>query len=73
MDLITFTLVPHSATYSDYKIARLTEVDTAAGVITRRYPSGAVDVRFPGVDGFPALEITTAATNLVANKVERAA
>ncbi len=69
----TFTLTPHSATYSDHKRVRLSEVDTTRGVITRQYPSGAVDVKFPGVDGFPALEFTTAPANLVANTVERAA
>ncbi len=73
MNLITFTLIPHSATYSDHKRARLSEVDTTAGVITRQYPSGAVDVKFPGVDGFPALEFTTSPANLVANTQERAA
>jgi hypothetical protein len=73
MNHTTFSLIPHSATYSDYKRARLSEVDTANGTITHRYPSGAVDVRFPGVDGSPALEFTTAAGNLIANKVERAA
>ncbi len=73
MDPTTFTLIPHSATYSDHKRARLSEVDTTRGAIVHRYPSGAVDVRFPGVDGFPALEFTTAPANLVANKVERAA
>ncbi len=69
----TFTLIPHTATYSDYKRVRLSEVDTTRGAITHRYPSGAIDVKFPGVDGFPALEITTAPGNLIANKVERAA
>ncbi len=73
MNLITFTLIPHSATYSDHKRVRLSEVDATAGVITRRYPSGAVDVRFPGVDGSPALEFTTSPANLIVNKVERAA
>jgi hypothetical protein len=73
MDPTTFTLIPHSATYSDYKRARLSEVDTTRGVITRRYPSGTVDVRFPGVDGFPALEFTTAPANLIANEARRAA
>jgi hypothetical protein len=69
----TYSLATHTSTYSDYKIARLSEVDTTRGVITRRYPSGAIDVKFPGVDGFPALEFTTAPGNLIANKVERAA
>ncbi len=69
----TFTLIPHSATYSDYKLARLSEVDTTAGVITHRYPSGAVDVKFPGLYDFPGLEITTAPANLTANTQERAA
>jgi hypothetical protein len=73
MDPTTFTLIPHSATYSDYKRARLSEVDTANGTITHRYPSGAVDVKFPGLYDFPGIEITTAPTNLVANTVERAA
>jgi hypothetical protein len=73
MDPTTFTLIPHSATYSDYKRARLSEVDTSRGTITHRYPSGAVDVKFPGLYDFPGLEITTAPANLTANKVERAA
>jgi hypothetical protein len=73
MDNTTYSLAPHTSTYSDYKIARLSEVDTTRGTITHRYPSGAVDVRFPGVDGFPALEFTTAPANIIANKIERAA
>jgi hypothetical protein len=73
MDPTTYRLVPHSATYSDHKRARLDQVDTTAGVITHRYPSGAVDVKFPGLYDFPGLEITTAPANLVANKLERAA
>ncbi len=73
MNDTTYSLAPHTSTYSDYKRARLSEVDTTAGVITHRYPSGAVDVRFPGVDGSPALEITTAPANLIVNKVEKAA
>jgi hypothetical protein len=73
MDPTTYTLIPHTATYSDFKRARLSEVDTTAGVITHRYPSGAVDVKFPGLYDFPGLEFTTAPTNLVANTVERAA
>jgi hypothetical protein len=73
MNHTTFTLVPHSATYSDYKRVRLAQVDTAAGVITRRHPSGAVDVKFPGLYDFPGLEITVNPTNLIANKLERAA
>ncbi len=73
MNDTTYSLSPHTSTYSDYKRARLSEVDTTAGVITHRYPSGAVDVRFPGVDGSPALEFTTAPANLTANTQERAA
>ncbi len=73
MDPTTYTLIPHTATYSDYKRVRLSEVDTTRGVITHRYPSGAVDVKFPGLYDFPGLEITTAPANLVANTVERAA
>jgi hypothetical protein len=73
MDPTTYRLVPHSATYSDHKIARISEVDTTRGVITRRYPSGAVDVKFPGLYDFPGLEITTAPANLTANTQERAA
>jgi hypothetical protein len=73
MNDTTFTLIPHSATYSDHKRARLAQVDTANGTITHRYPSGAVDVRFPGLYDFPGLEITTAPGNLIANKVEKAA
>ncbi len=73
MDPTTYRLVPHSATYSDHKRARLAQVDTSAGVITRQYPSGAVDVKFPGLYDFPGLEITTAPGNLTANTVERAA
>jgi hypothetical protein len=73
MNDTTFTLIHHTATYSDYKRARLSEVDTTRGVITHRYPSGAVDVKFPGLYDFPGLEFTTAPTNLIANKVERAA
>jgi hypothetical protein len=73
MNDTTYSLIPHSATYSAYKRARLSEVDTTAGVITHRYPSGAVDVKFPGVDGFPALEFTTAPANLIANEARRAA
>ncbi len=73
MDPTTFTLIPHSATYSAYKLARLAQVDTANGTITHRYPSGAVDVKFPGLYDFPGLEITTAPANLTANKVEKAA
>ncbi len=69
----TFTLAPHSITYSDYKRARLAQVDTANGTITHRYPSGAVDVKFPGLYDFPGLEFTTAPANLIVNKVERAA
>ncbi len=73
MDPTTYSLIPHTATYSDFKRARLSEVDTTRGVIVHRYPSGAVDVKFPGVDGFRALEFTTAPANLIANKVEKAA
>ncbi len=73
MEHNTFTLIPHSATYSDYKRARLSEVDTTRGVIVHRYPSGAVDVKFPGLYDFPGLEITTAPANLIVNKVEKAA
>ncbi len=73
MNDTTYSLIPHSATYSDHKRARLSEVDTSRGTITHRYPSGAVDVRFPGVDGSPALEFTIAPANLIVNKVERAA
>ncbi len=73
MDPTTYRLVPHSATYSDHKRGRLSEVDTTRGVITHRYPSGAVDVKFPGLYDFPGLEITTAPANLIVNKVERAA
>jgi hypothetical protein len=69
----TFSLIPHTATYSDYKRVRLSEVDTTRGVITRRYPSGAVDVKFPGLYDFPGLEFTTAPANLIVNKVEKAA
>jgi hypothetical protein len=73
MNDTTYSLSPHTSTYSDHKRVRLSEVDTTAGVITHRYPSGAVDVKFPGVDGFPALETTVNPTNLIANKIERAA
>ncbi len=73
MDPTTFTLIPHSATYSDHKRGRLSEVDTTRGEIVHRWPSGAVNVRFPGLYDFPGLEFTTAPTNLVANTVERAA
>ncbi len=73
MNDTTFTLIPHTSTYSDYKRARLSEVDTTAGEIVHRWPSGAVNVRFPGIDGFPAFEMITAQGNLTANKVEKAA
>jgi hypothetical protein len=73
MNDTTFTLIPHTATYSDHKRARLSEVDTTRGVIVHRYPSGAVDVKFPGLYDFPGLEITTAPANLTVNKVEKAA
>jgi hypothetical protein len=73
MNDTTYSLIPHASTYSDYKRARLSEVDTANGTITHRYPSGAVDVKFPGLYDFPGLEITTAPANLIVNKVERAA
>jgi hypothetical protein len=69
----TYSLTPHTATYSDHKRVRLSEVDTTRGVITHRYPSGAVDVKFPGLYDFPGLEITTTPANLIANKVEKAA
>jgi hypothetical protein len=73
MNDTTYSLIPHTSTYSDYKRARLAQVDTANGTITHRYPSGAVDVKFPGLYDFPGLEFTTAPTNLIANKIERAA
>ncbi len=70
MDHTTFTLAPHTSTYSDYKRARLAQVDTTAGVITHRYPSGAVDVKFPGLYDFPGLEFTTAPANLIVNTLQ---
>ncbi len=73
MNDTTYSLIPHSATYSDHKRARLAQVDTANGTITHRYPSGAVDVKFPGLYDFPGLEITVNPANLTANTVERAA
>ncbi len=73
MNHTTFTLAPHTSSYSDHKRARLSEVDTTAGVITHRYPSGAIDVKFPGVDGSPALEFTTAPANLIPNTATQAA
>ncbi len=73
MNDTTYSLSPHTSTYSAYKLARLSEVDTSRGVIVHRYPSGAVDVKFPGLYDFPGLEITTAPANLIVNKVERAA
>jgi hypothetical protein len=73
MDPTTYTLIPHTATYSDYKRACLAQVDTTAGEIVHRWPSGAVNVRFPGIDGFPAFEMTTAPANLIPNKVTQAA
>jgi hypothetical protein len=70
MDPTTYSLIPHSSTYSDYKRARISEVDTTAGEIVHRWPSGAVNVRFPGLYDFPGLEITTTPANLIVNTLQ---
>ncbi len=56
---MNYTLSPDRRGYSDFVRARLPHVDTTAGKVVHRWPSGLINVSFPPLEGcYSPLELT---------------